>query len=47
MKRKLSFFALLGLLILKEQSCITCPENGLLGPNILAANRVNYPREVS
>ncbi len=47
MKRKLSFFALLGLLILKEQSCITCPENGLSGPNILAANRVSYPANVS
>jgi len=51
MKRQLSFFALLGLLIFascqKEQSPITYPENGLSGPNILAANRVIYPANVS
>lgn len=51
MKRQLSFFALLGLLIFascqKEQSPITYPENGLSGPNILAANRVSYPANVS
>lgn len=51
MKRQLSFFALLGLLIFascqKEQSPITYPENGLSGPNILAANRTVYPENVS
>lgn len=51
MKRQLSFFALLGLLIFascqKEQSPITYPENGLSGPNILAANRSSYPTNVS
>ncbi len=51
MKRHLSFIALLGLLVFascqKEQSPIAYPENGLSGPNILAAGRVNYPEVVS
>ena len=50
MKSRFSFFALLGLLVFascqKEQSPIVYPENGLSGPNVLAAGRVNYPREV-
>ena len=51
MKRLLSFLAFSGLLVFascqKEQSPITYPENGLSGPNILAANRVSYPANVS
>ena len=49
--RLFSFLAVVGLLVFaacqKEQTPIQYPENGLSGPNILAANRVNYPKEVS
>lgn len=51
MKRALSFLAVLYLFFFtscqKEQRPIEYPENGLSGPNILAANRTVYPENVS
>ena len=51
MKRAWSFLLLFTSLVFvsceKEQTPIQYPENGLSGPNILAANRVNYPETVS
>ncbi len=51
MKRAWSFLLLFTSLVFvsceKEQTPIQYPENGLSGPNILAANRVNYPEKVS